>query len=277
MKLTSRSYPHPVVGNNDDVPGAAFQAALEMSTDKQAVYIDANIQCSSKTINQLLKKKDASLVLHVECSNTLFRKSFEFAEGQYRAQIPADSLNDSVEVNVFAKANRSFSGYRVEASHPDYGTVEFDIEKGNILAVAEGRVFYIDSKFDALSPIGSIMEIHEAHQDGDFPMRVDFNGPKIHIQLSKKDFADYKLLKATDGISLALSTTIVLPVLVEAIRQMREDLDDDQLRWVRALKSRIEGMNLKLDAEPLENAQLLLELPVKRTLGAARMYAEGAS
>jgi hypothetical protein len=163
MKLSSRSYPHPVVGNRDDVPGAAFQAALEMSSDKQAIYIDATVKCSSKTINDLVKKKDASLVLHVECSNTLFRKTFEFSSGQFRAQIPADNLNDSVEVNVFAKANRNISGYKVDASHPDYGTVSFDVEKGNILAIGEGQVFYIDSQFDAMSPIGSIMEIHEAH------------------------------------------------------------------------------------------------------------------
>lgn len=40
MKLSSRSYPHPVVGSRDDVPGAAFQSVLEMTTDKEAVYID---------------------------------------------------------------------------------------------------------------------------------------------------------------------------------------------------------------------------------------------
>jgi hypothetical protein len=276
MKLSSRSYPHPVVGNRDDVPGAAFQAALEMSTDKEAVYIDATVKCSSKTINDLLKKKDASLVLHVECSNTLFRRAFEFQDGQYRAQIPADNLNDSVEVNVFAKANRNISGYKVDAAHPDYGDVSFDVEKGNILALGEGQVFYIDSNFDSLSPIGSIMDIHEAHQEGDLPMRVDYNGAKIQIVLSKRDFADYKLLKSIEGISVALTTAIVLPVLVEAIHMAKEDSDDD-LRWMRALRRRIDGMGLKADAEPLELAQQILELPVKRTFGSARMLAEGAS
>jgi len=275
MKLSSRSYPHPVVGNRDDVPGAAFQAALEMSSDKQAIYIDATVKCSSKTINTLLKKKDASLVLHVECSNTLFRRVFEFADGEYRAQIPADYLNDSVEVNVFAKANRNLSGYKVDAAHPDYGDVTFDVEKGNILAIGEGQVFYIDSNFDSLSPIGSIMEIHEAHQDGDLPMRVDYNGAKIQIQLSKKDFADYKFLKTMDGVSVALTTAIVLPVLLEAIHITQDDHDNDDVRWVRALRLRIESMGLKLEAEPLELAQQILELPVKRTFGSARMLADG--
>ncbi len=33
MRLSSRSYPYPVVGNRDDVPSLAFQAALDMSSD----------------------------------------------------------------------------------------------------------------------------------------------------------------------------------------------------------------------------------------------------
>jgi len=65
--------------------------------------------------------------------------------------------------------------------------------------VSEGQIFYLDAPFDALSPIGSIMEIHEAHQEGDRPMQVQFSGQKILIFLSKKDFADYKVLKGIEG------------------------------------------------------------------------------
>src|SRR5437879_1147963 len=104
MRLTSRSYPHPVVGNRDDVPDAAFQAVVEMTTDKEAIYLEAAVNCSSKTIKDLIKKKDANFVMHVECSNTLYRRAFEFHDNAYRAQIPADNLNDAVEVNVFARA-----------------------------------------------------------------------------------------------------------------------------------------------------------------------------
>jgi hypothetical protein len=276
MRLTSRSYPHPVVGNRDDVPGAAFQAALEMSADKEAIYLDAVVKCSSKTINDLIKKKHVNFVMHVECGNTMYRRVFEFHDGNYRAQIPSDRLNDAVEVNVFARAARSISAYRVEAAHPDYGNVAFEVEKGDILAVAEGHVFYLEAPFDALSPIGSIMEIHEAHQDGDRPMQVEFGGQKILILLSKKDFADYKLLKGMDGMSVALTTTIVLPVLTEAIHIAQQN-DSDDLRWVRALKRRIESMEFKVEDDALELAQKILELPVKRTFASARMLAENAS
>ena len=276
MRLSNRSYPHPVVGNRDDVPGAAFQASVEMTTDKEAIYLDVAVKCSSKTINDLIKKNDAKFVMHVECSNTLYRRAFEFADGNYRAQIPSDNLNDAVEVNVFARAARAISGYRVDATNPDYGNTTFEIDKGDILAVGDGHLFYLDAPFDALSPIGSIMQIQAAHEDGDRPMQVEYSGPKIVIYLSKKDFADYNLLKGMEGMSVALTTTIVLPVLIEAINQVKTN-DDDDLRWVRALKRRIESMQLTINDDSLELAQKILELPVKRTLASVRMLAENAS
>jgi hypothetical protein len=277
MRLSDRSYPYPVVGNRDDVPGAAFQAAVELSSDKEAIYFDTAIACSSKTINNLVKRGDASFVLHVECSNTLFRRAFEFHTPNHRIQIPADNLNDAVEVNVFARATRDLSAYKVDSAHSDYGDVTFEVEKGDILAVGEGHVFDLDASFDALKSIGSIMEIHESAQEGDLPMRVEFNAPKIQIVLSRKDFADYKLLKVHESVTVALTTAIILPVLVEAIHYMKDDEANDSLRWVRALHRRTESMGLKIEDEALELAQRILELPVKRTFASARMLVEGAS
>src|SRR4051812_46145094 len=151
MKLTSRSYPYPVVGNRDDVPGAGFQAALEMSADKQLVYLDADVSCSSTSINSLIRRDEACFVLHVECGNTLFRHAFDFHNPKHRVSIPVDNLNDAVEVNVFVRAMRDSPSYRVDKAHADYGETVFDVGKGDILAVGEGQIFFIDSNFDSLS------------------------------------------------------------------------------------------------------------------------------
>jgi len=89
MRLSARSYPHPVLGNRDDVPGAAFQAALEMSTDKEYVYVAVDVACSCETLNSFLAAGHAAYVLHVECSNTLFRRAYEFQKPCHRISIGA--------------------------------------------------------------------------------------------------------------------------------------------------------------------------------------------
>lgn len=280
MKLSQRSFPHPVVGNRDDVPGAAFQATLDMSSDKQNVYIDVATKCSSSTINQLIAQGAAKYIVHVECSNTLFRRAFEFVESSNRISIPAENLNDAVEVNVFVRALRDASGYSVDAAHADYDGAKFQIREGDILAVGEGQVFHIESSFDSLSRIGSIMQIEEAKDDGDLPMRVDYNGDKIRIILAKADFRDYKLLKAREDISAALTTTIVLPVLVEALHFWKAGEaggEEDSLRWMRALRHRITDAKLESESDNLILAQKLLELPLRRALVASRQLAESVS
>ena len=278
MRLSQRSYPHPVVGNRDDVPGAAFQAAIEMTSDKQQIYLDANTACSSATINSLIESGAAAFILHVECSNTLFRRAYEFRTLRHRVTISADNLNEAVEVNIFVRALKDLHEYRVEKAHAEYGENRFEVNCGDILAVGEGHIFYIESSFDSMSRIGSIMQITEAPEDGDLPMRVEFNGDKIVIILSKKDFEDYKLLKAHEGVAGPLTTTLVLPVLVEAIHMLREsdDATEDSRRWVRMLARRIEKLRLKIETEPIVLAQELLELPVKRALASSRMLADAA-
>ena len=67
------------------------------------------------------------------------------------------------------------------------------------------------------------MEIHEAMEPGDMPMRVDYAQPKIQIVLSQNDFKDYKILKPIEGVSVALTTAIVLTVLIEAMRMAKDD------------------------------------------------------
>lgn len=279
MRLSRRSYPHPVVGNLDDVPGAAFQATVEMSADKDNIYLDVSIQNSSATIRHLVDTSRAAYALHVECTNTLFRGAFEFREASKRILIRGDQLNDAVEVNVFAVATRDASGYVVDEAHPDYEGAVFDVNKGDILAVGEGSVFSVESSFDVLGRIGSIMQIDGATEDGDLPMRIDFGGEKIRLILSKEDFKEYKFMRHNEALASVLTTAIVVPALLETLHYIgSEDAEAlETLRWYRVLARRLEALDLKDESENLTKVQRLLELPVKRALVSARSLAEAAS
>ena len=280
MRLSSRSYPHPVLGNRDDLPNAEFQTTLEMSTDQQAVYVTAQVACTSELLNDLINENKAVFILHVECSNTLFRSVYEFRDLQYRVSIPTNDLNDTVEVNVFALASQPIPDYRPPEAHPDYAAAVFAVQRGDILAIGEGQVFHVESSFDSFTRIGSIMQISESQSDGDVPMESSFEGNKIVIFLSKEDFRAYKRLKSHKGLRDPLTTTIVLPVLIEALHVLKEEQPggiEANWRWMRALTRRIESLDLSTEIQPLQLAQMLLELPVRRVLAASTLLAEADS
>ena len=132
-----------------------------------------------------------------------FRQAFPFADSKTRIAVSADDLDGEIEGNSFAIYRRLPSG----KAHPDYGAAVFRIRRGDILAIGEGLVFPIESFFDAMRPIGSIMAVVENPESGNLPIKVDLEGDKILVLLTKKDFADYKLLKIS-GTGEALATTV---------------------------------------------------------------------
>lgn len=278
MKLTERSYPYPVVGNRDDVPDVAFQASIEMTADKDYIYIDATVNCSNSTINEHLKSGNVCYVLHVDCSNTFFRKAYKFSDNIFRQEVPVNFLNDLVEINIFVVASKKINNYQVNGAHPDYGDTVFDVNVADILAVAQTVSFHIDERFDSMKRVGSIMQIIEnPKSDSDLPMAVDFNGSKITILLSKPDFREYKLLKSNEAVIAPLTATIVFPVLLEALRVLKSEYsgvdDSDSPKWVVILRRKINELDIEGDDE-FTNAQKLLELPIKRSLSAAHSLAE---
>ena len=274
MRLSRRAYPHPVVGNRDDVD-AAFQAPIEVSNDGVAYCLSVQVQTSSKTIKRLISEKRATYVLHVECSNTLYRKTFEFSQDERKFTIAADCLNATVEVNVIARSTAEIPRYRVSGSHSDYGKTTFRIDRGGILAVAESHTFDADIDFDALRYISSIMQIRLNHDPADGPIQVDLSSDKISIGLSRGDFENYKIIRANPGLSSSLQTTIVLPALLEALQALKDgESEDEGLRWHRVLTRRLESLGLDCTANSLDAAQKILELPIRRAFFDAREYIE---
>lgn len=276
MKLSHRSFPHPVVGNEDDVVGAAFQAAISIHNDLINYYIKVNVQCSSSTITKLVKKGDAVYVMHIECGNTLYRSALEFTEDEHEFMIPGENLNATVEVNVIAQAKKDIAKYRVDKAHPDYEDAAFAISAGDILAVSEGFTFDTDINFDMLKSMSSIMQIREREDSEDAPMEVDLSDEKITIWLSHVDFESYKIIRAHKKLAESLIATLVLPALVEALTvlQGEDHADVEDTRWCRCLKRRIEHGEMSLETPALLLAQKLLELPIKRAFMSARTFLE---
>lgn len=196
MRLSNRSFPHPVVGNVDDVPGAEFQATFDFASDKTNFYLTATVRCSSRTLTGMIRKGTACYTLHVECSNTLFRKSYDFNDPEFRVAIPATIIHDAVEVNAFVRARVAVPAYTVDGSHEDYADATFDVRPGDLLAVGDGQMFDADNSVDPLRRVGSLMVVEESPQANDHPMEADTNAhDKIRIVLCKADYEAYREMK----------------------------------------------------------------------------------
>jgi hypothetical protein len=277
MRMSNRSFPHPVVGNADDVPGASFQVTLDVESDKTNYYLTATVKCSSRTLRRLIGKGKVCYTLHVECSNTLFRRIYDFDTDIFKVTIPASCIHDFVEVNAFVRAKEPMQEYAVEGAHEDYGDATFDVRAGDILAVTDLMSFDADQTVDPLRRIGAIIDIRQTDKSGEREMEAVFSEPdKIHILLSKSDFAMYREMSPVPHLTSHLTTTLVLPVLVQAIH-MLDDEDNREKKWAVLLRRRLENTDLGTAIDPLQKAQRLLDLPIRRALDSAKKFMETSS
>jgi hypothetical protein len=208
----------------------------------------------------------------------LFRRSYDFAEKSTRVSIPASDLNDLVQVNGFIRATVDIPGYKIAGAHEDYDDASFDISTGDILAIGEGQVFDAENVYDSLHRVGSIMVIEESQKSGEHAMEVDYNADKIRIFLCKSDFKAYSKLKLIPNLTRHLTTTLVLPVLIEALHYIEDAADGlAGYKWYRVLDHRVNVLNVAGEPDALAKAQGLLELPIRRALAAAETYVTSAS
>lgn len=281
MRLSNRSFPHPVVGNGDDVPDAHFQATFDFESDKSNFYVKVAVRCSSKTLLNAIKKGAACYTLHVECSNTLFRRSYDFDGESHRVAIPSTMIHDTVEVNAFIRAKQGNPKYSVDGANPDYDGMTFAVMPGDILAVGDSQTFDADHSVDPLRRVGALMVVEQSSKAGDLPMEADFGestgDDKIRILLCESDFKAYGEMKSVPHLTNHLTTTLVLPVLIEALHLLDDPDDAPTNKWAKILRRRLESMSLGTSATVLEKAQQVLGLPIRRALAAAQTYLAGSS
>ncbi len=267
MKFSIRSFPHPVLGNRDDVPGAAFQTTINHSQDKDYLYLDISAQCSSSTLTALLASKKAQIVLHIECSNTLFRRCWSFFELSFQHSIPIDEICNAVEVNIVICSCANITDYQIDGAHDDYIGAKFQIQPGDILAIGQGVVLDIIPDFESLGVVSSIMQIHALDSSEKKPVTIDFDHDRIAIFLPRSDFKNYQLARKSPEANQALTCLIVVPVLVEAIRLITEEPDALDLKWQLILSLKINALKKSSGStDAFTLAQELLELPISRAL-----------
>jgi hypothetical protein len=278
MRLSNRSFPHPVVGNGDDVPSAEFQVTFEFVPDKTNFYLKAFVRCSSQTLLKAIKKGLACYTMHVECSNTLFRRTYDFDSEAHRIAIPTTAIHDTVEVNAFVRARVAIPNYKIDGAHPDYGDAVFQVGPGDVLAVADGQAFEADHSLDPLRLVGALMVVEQSSRAANHPMEVDFDTDKIRILLCEEDFDSYAQMKAVPHLTNHLTTTLVLPVLIEAIHLLNDPTADiPENKWARVLGQRLETLAIGSSATALDKAQHLLSLPIRRALASAQAFLSGPS
>lgn len=264
MSVNSKSFPHPVLGNEDDIRGS-FNVEFKYELSRNSIVLDAAYKLENSTIESLIKKGKASFILEIECRSSFFRGTQSGRSVEEKWVIPSRYLRERVMVSFYICADENIKNYSPAECHSDYEGFAFEIEKGEILAVGGSCSFIAEKSFDPLRPpVSSIMAIREGrrHQG---TMEVDYQSDKIMVELSKSDWKNYlEVKKQSDAIG-AIHASIVLPVLIDAIYKMQTCRSEYEYNnWFGRLEAILDAKGLQ-GQDPFEAAQRILDVPLSRS------------
>lgn len=274
------SFPHPVLGNRDDVEGA-FRLLAGSSYRPNALTVQFNIELEldNPELERLLLEDEIRAVLNVSCARTYFTatKGLELSSSGghvYRAnvEIPRGDIAGEVSIQAALLADGDLASYELTTFHVDFEGAQFAPGVGQILAQTESVRFRVDQEWDPLNPpTSSFLRIIVADFPLDGDIQVDAEGEDIQVTVSHELKASIDALPAQIADDYVLAT-IVMPALAEAIatgeqlESAHSDAEDEMtpLLWQRAIDQRLSSLGGH-GLSPIQAASLLLDRPTVRT------------
>jgi len=275
MKFNGYSFPHPVLGLNDDIVGQAEVQTftVDEKSDKSNYILQVDYSLVNEDLQNLLSAKKIEFVCEINCSSTLYRRAEKTIRLQHRIKIPKDYVRENVELLFILVSVEELNHYKNSTSHPDFSGYEFDLDTGDVLAYLGEASFFAGIEFRKLKAVSNFMEVIQGpKQSGEFNVILD--NPKIQVQLSKEDYTLFSSIGKKPEWTNVFHSSFVLPTLIHALYQIRPESNKreyDDKSWAKIILWRIDneemfkGIVFEED-NILRIAQLFLGNPNERLL-----------
>lgn len=277
MKVRNNVYAYPVLSSfNDDYIDSEFEVNFISGRDDiDRLFLEVNVNLNNYELELLIKRNNAKLILHIECSHTSQREIITLSKNKYIFYIDEKKFSGNVDLNVFIIANTNIPNY----SNSNFNKKIFGenysiklIEKGMILAATITQNVDIINDKDSLKNLASIIKVTSDKQNEE--MLVEYSGDIILVVLPVDEFQMYNSLSRTKYADLVL-TSVILPSLVYVLEGLRSQ-EDLGLTWFRVISNQIEKLGYSIDdigetIESLQLAQKILGRPLKRSLDPSMM------
>lgn len=290
MRVRPRNFPYPVITPFELEKDYSFFCDLKLEEDVELDLMRFKVRYTlkNKTIQNLIDQEKAVFALHIECGSTMKRILLSTNRKEDEFEVPINDLNKTVDINFFVLANETIPTYENSELDPYSIGYEFDLEKGELLAIGPPETLEIEK--EPLIEVNSIFELIPSMDRNAKPLLVDLSYSKIRIQLPKENFDQLSYLHgATVGkTDIILAAIYYIPAMVEALYHIRvahqsgDDTWVEEIRdfaWYKSIEARLHHINLNIDAIPEQNligiAHEMLEDPNKKAMNYLQELLEG--
>ena len=227
MRIGKKLFPYPTINNSKNA--SCFQNSNfaliydDVEDDNNLVLKNAHIELDNQTLIELFEQGKIDATVIVECSSTIFRKSFKISRNPKDIIVPVMNLRDQVVISCFVYATEDFS-YISDDFLEDYQGYTFNIEKYDILAIDDGfttKIEYDESKDKKVSSIFSIIKDEFISNN---VMKIEPTSKKIVIHLPEEQFGCYENMKNNDNYQEIFFSILTIPALISCLQSIQDQM-----------------------------------------------------
>lgn len=239
MRNKAIEYPHPVLNEYaKDFTDSNFSINIVSHGDDGtniSLEIEHTLNC--KGISQLLDSGKAKIILRVTCFRTSFRQTFDMnIDKNTLISIPKRNVTDTLDIQAIIVATSACNDYKLSEFNTNYfGNETFSLRKGDVIANEPGIKIKLSSILEknvagivlveANSTINKIKVNYASLEETD-PALSNY----IVISFPDDEYKTYAKLRTKKylrkGIDRFLQSSLILPVITEAIAKLRKEEKD---------------------------------------------------
>jgi hypothetical protein len=268
------SYPHPVLGNTDDVAAEFLMTNFTYRPLATHVHVAFDVRCDDPDAVRLVEEGQAVLALRILCGRTFYNSTTHLAsrrtdEGwECRLGVDVDLLDGTTTAELLLLADRPLERFSWGRQHPDFFDETFDVPARAVIATGGEAVFDVRKSYDPLRPpLESFMSFNQDSEHKE-EFRVFVRPEGIDVRIGRDAFEDFRALGAAPALQI---NAVVLPALTQALTAIYDEELDEETRqspWYQGVRRILADHDLDEEATALERAQTLLKSPLRMLLQA---------
>lgn len=255
MSSSKFSYPHPILGNNNDiVPGLGENSVvgyLLTTTDDFHIYRFV-FSIEDETILGLIEQQKARYAVTVKCKSTLYQDKELSFSNELEVKIPRTYAIGKIDFQLFVIAKEAFKYYNPR-ENSQFLNNSFDINPEDPLVFFPTQYDYLDITYHTLKHYSSILVPVSDENVDDNDILIETHD-KIEVHLSPETFKLFKNVNTQENAPVIISS-IVQPALTTALFKLftdaesAEDVINTEDAWAQAIikRMRLEENMPKID------------------------------
>lgn len=219
------SFPHPVLGNDDDLSGE-FDMTLEIkrTEERKIVFDNINVSITNPYIARLVKEGKAACYLRIYCSSTL--KTW-MAELSTSYSIHEDDLANSAELQAFVITQKEIPDFSDSSFNKEYGTQSFSLGSREVIATS-GKTTVTIPKTNEKLGLGNIFQFNALKDQA--PISFEVEHDKIHINYPVTPSGEHPPNMLFKSRPWTAFNIFIVPALAEALRYIHE-YPEEASKW----------------------------------------------